>query len=82
MATKNTKEKTIVLPITEVIYKDFLKDRVLAHELIEEIYKTEADFFPRTMDLNNYSLNGFTRVSPCSHLRATRSPPARAYMHD
>lgn len=63
MATKNTKEKTIVLPIVESIYKDWLKDRGLAHELIQDIYESEPDFFPKTMSLKGYSLNGFTRVS-------------------
>ena len=38
--SKITKNKTIVLPINEAKYEAFLREKSLARELIEKIYKT------------------------------------------
>ena len=55
--------KTIVLPIGKDIYEDFLKEKSVAHEIIQDIYESEPDFFPMEMKKFGYSLNGFTRTS-------------------
>ncbi|MEN0049549.1 MAG: hypothetical protein AAF806_20985, partial [Bacteroidota bacterium] len=62
MTLKIKKSKTIVLPIAEEIYEDFLKDRELAKELISDRYALYPDLFPKEM-LFGYSLNGSTRTS-------------------
>jgi hypothetical protein len=62
MTTKNTKSKTIVIPIDVEIYKSFLKDKKLAREIIDDRYSIYPDLFPSEMQ-NGYSLNGSTRVS-------------------
>lgn len=62
MTTKNTKSKTIRLPIDGEIYHSFLKDKKLAREIIDDRYNVYPDLFPKEME-NGYSLNGSTRVS-------------------
>jgi len=46
---KLQKNKTIVLPINETIYEDFLGKRSFAHELIQDVYEVERNLFPIEM---------------------------------
>ena len=62
MALKVTKSRTIVLPLTESIYSDFMQDNNYAHALIQASYAQHPGLFPSEMS-GGYKLNGRTSVS-------------------
>ncbi len=62
MTTKDSKNRTIVLPIASGIYERFMLESKFAHETIKELYESHMDLFPAEM-LSGYKLNGRTRLS-------------------
>lgn len=59
---KEVKGRTIVLPILEADYGEFVKNNKKAHETIQLFYQQYPELFPSAMTLG-YSLNGRDRVS-------------------
>lgn len=59
---KEVHGRTIVLPISEAEYGEFVKNNRKAHETIQLFYKQYPELFPLEMSLG-YSLNGRDRVS-------------------
>ena len=49
MATKIKQSKTIVLPIEEGNYREFVKSRVIAHEIIQYFIEKYPEIFPSTI---------------------------------
>jgi hypothetical protein len=56
VTAKDTKNRTIVLPIGKGTYERFLIDNELAHEIIQELYESHSELFPRKVSLS-YKLN-------------------------
>ena len=63
MATKSKKSKTIILPIAEEKYTDFVKNRATAHQIIGDLKEKHPELFPIELHQNGYSLNGKDRIS-------------------
>lgn len=62
MTNKDTKNRTITLPIPERIYDEFMVNNDLAHKIIQEMYANMPELFPVDLSLG-YKLNGRTRPS-------------------
>lgn len=62
MTAKDSKNRTIVLPITKSIYEKFMTDNKFAYEIIKELNTNHSELFPKEMSFG-YKLNGKTRVS-------------------
>lgn len=63
MATKSKKSMTIVLPIEEEIYSDFVNNRVIAHQTIKGMIEKFPELFPAELAENGYSLYGKDEIS-------------------
>ena len=63
MATKSKKNKTIVLPIPEKKYSEFVKSPSVAHEIIKENLKKRSELFPSAILEKGYILKGKDRMS-------------------
>lgn len=62
MASKISKNRTIVLPISEKDYARFMKDQKFAHQLIQHYWGEFPALFPCGMS-QGYMLNGRSRLS-------------------
>lgn len=63
MATKSKKNKTIVLPIPEEKYSEFVKSASKAHEMIEDYMNSCPELFPSEIIESGYILKGKDRAS-------------------
>jgi len=63
MATKSKKSMTIVLPIGEEIYSDFVNNRALAHQTIKGLIEKFPELFPPELAEKGYSLYGKDEIS-------------------
>jgi len=68
MTTKDTKKRTILLPISPFIYEEYMQNTSYAHEIIKDCYERQKDLFPESMS-GGYCLNGKTRESKKTKLR-------------
>lgn len=63
MATKSKKNKTIVLPISEEKYSEFVKSPSKAHEIIQDYMNSSPELFPSDLLELGYILKGKDRPS-------------------
>lgn len=71
MALKDTQNRTIILPIEEEDYAEFVLEPLRAREIIDQNYRDHPELFPSDFG-HGYSLNGFTRMSRKMNLQMRR----------
>ena len=55
MVTKSKQSKTIILPLDEEKYSDFVKNKETAHQIIGDLIKKHPKLFPEDLAEKGYS---------------------------
>lgn len=63
MASKSKKNKTIVLPISEEKYSEFINDAKLARKIINDLVQSHPELFPLEIQTKGFILKGKDRYS-------------------